>query len=92
MINADTALVCNGMFFHYCHKIKSFMVLRVHHSKCPLCLQKNPDYISNKLVHIVTNLVTGSIVMIFADENNAIRYIQDHPLETWALGDGGYVE
>ena len=89
---ADTAIVSNGTFTHYCHKIKGLMMLRVHHSNCPLCLQKNPDYISNKMVYTVSSLVTGSIVMIFADENKAIQYLQDHYLEPWALGDAGYVE
>jgi len=45
-VNADTAIVGSGAFFHYCHKIKGLMALRIHHSNCPLCLQKNPDYIS----------------------------------------------
>ncbi len=89
---ADTAIVGNGTFTHYCHKIKGFMILRVHHPNCPLCLQKNPDYISNKMVYVVSNLLTGSIVMIFADEKKAIQYIQDRPLDNLALGDTGYVE
>ncbi len=88
---ADTAIVGNGTFTHYCHKIKGLMMLRVHHPHCPLCLQKNPDYISNQLAHVVSNLVTGSVVMIFADENKAIQYIQDHPNDNLALGDTGYV-
>lgn len=90
-MSADTAIVCDGTFTHYCHKIKGLMMLRIHHPKCPLCLQKNPDYISNQLVSIVSNLVTGSVVMIFADECKAIQYIQNHPNDTLALGDTGYV-
>ena len=68
------------------------MALRVHHSNCPFCLQKNPDYISNKLIFPVTNYLTGSIIMTFSDQQKAIMYIQSHPQETWALGDTGYVE
>lgn len=68
------------------------MALRVHHPNCPLCLQKNPDYISNILVHTVIDMTNNRIVMIFGDMNEAIKYIQDHPLESWALGDSGYVE
>jgi len=92
MINADTAIVGNGAFVHYCHKIKSLMYLRTHHPYCPLCLQKNPDYIPNKLVHTVTKMETGSTVMTFADENKAIQYMYDHYSENLVLGDTGYVE
>jgi len=92
MINADTAIVGNGSFVHYCHKIKGLMMLRIHHSKCPLCNQKNPDYILNRLVYPVTKLETGSIVMVFADQNKAIKYMQDHYSDSLALGDTGYVE
>jgi len=92
MINADTAIVGNGAFVHYCHKAKGLMYLRTHHPCCPLCLQKNPDYISNKLVFPVTKIETGSIVLIFADQNKAIQYIQDHYSDNLALGDTGYVE
>jgi len=91
MINANTAIVSNGTFTHCCHKIKGLMTLRVHHPHCSLCLQKNPDYTSNRLVYPVTNLETGSNVLIFADENKAIQYIQEHPCENLALGDTGYV-
>ena len=92
MINADTAIVGNGFFVHYCHKIKGLMALRVHHRCCPLCLQKNPDYIKNKLVHIVTNMDTGSVVLIFSDIHKATQYMQDQPFANLALGDTGYVE
>ena len=91
-MNADTAIVGNGTFTHYCHRLKGLMILRTHHSMCPLCLQKNPDYISNKMVHVVSNLYTGSTVLIFADEQRAIKYIADHPLDHLALGDSGYVQ
>jgi len=92
MINADTAIVGNGTFTHYCHKIKGLMMLRVHHYCCPLCSQKNPDYIPNQLVHVVSNLLTGSVVMIFSGERKAIEYIQNHPYDNLALGDSGYVK
>ena len=91
MKNANTAIVGNGTFTHYCHKINGLMILRVHHYGCPLCFQKNPDYITNQLVHVVSNLLTGSVVMIFGDELKAIQYIQDHPYDNLALGDTGYV-
>ncbi len=90
-MNADTAIVGNGTFTHYCHKLKGLITLRIHHSMCPLCMQKNPDYILNKMVHVVCNF-TGSTVLIFADEQKAIQYIQDHPFDNLALGDSGYVE
>jgi len=92
MINADTAIVGDGFFIHYCHKIKGLMTLRIHHSNCPICLQRNPDYISNEFVYPVTNMKTGSNVLIFADQNKAIQYIQNHPFDNLALGDTGYVE
>jgi len=92
MINADTAIVSNGAFFHYCHKIKGLMALRIHHQYCPLCLQKNPDYIANKLVHTVTDMSTNRDVMIFADIHKAVQYMQDHPNDNLALGDTGYVK
>lgn len=92
MINADTAIVINGAFVHYCHKSKGLMWLRIHHPCCPLCLQKNPDHTPNKMVFPVTNLETGSNVLIFADQNKAIQYIQVHPSDGLALGDTGYVE
>lgn len=89
---ADSAIVSNGTFTHYCHKIKSLMVLRIYHAHCPLCMQKNPDYISNRPVFTVCNLLTGSTVLIFAEQSRAIQYIQDHPLDSLALGDTGYVD
>jgi len=92
MINAETAIVSNGAFFHYCHKIKGLMALRIHHSNCPICLQRNPDYISNKLVHTVTDMNTGRDVLVFGDMNKAIEYVQAHPFDNLALGDTGYVE
>jgi len=92
MINAETAIVSNGFFIHYCHNIKGLMALRIHHPNCPMCLQKNPDYIQNSLVYPVTNLETGSNVLIFAEQNKAIQYIQDHYSDNLALGDTGYVE
>lgn len=91
MINADTAIVGNGIFVHYCHKIRGLLALRIHHACCPICFQKNPDYIKNKMVHTVTNLLTGSNVLIFKDMDKAIKYIQDRPWETLALGDTGFV-
>jgi len=92
MKNANTAIVGNGTFTHYCHKINGLMILRVHHYCCPLCFQKNPDYITNQLVHVVSNLFTGSVVMIFGDECKAIEYVQNHPFDNLALGDSGYVK
>lgn len=94
MINklADTAIVVDGAFVHYCHKIKGLMWLRIHHPCCPLCLQKNPDYITNTPVYPVTSMKTGSNVLIFADQNKAIQYIQDHYSDNLVLGDTGYVE
>ena len=92
MINAATAIVANGTFTHYCHKIKGLMMLRIHHPYCPICLQKNPDYTPNKLVHTVTNMETGSDVLIFADIAKAAQYIADHPYDNLALGDTGYVD
>ena len=92
MINADTAIVSNGVFFHYCHKTKALMAWRIHHEYCPLCSQKNPDYIPNKLVHTVTDMSTNRDVLIFADIHKAVQYIQDHPNDNLALGDTGYVK
>ena len=89
---ADTAIVGNGIFTHYCHKAKTFMVLRIHHSNCPLCMQKNPDYIPNKWAHAVTELNTGKIRMVFADMRKAIQYMQERPLENLVLEDVGFVE
>ena len=91
MINADTAIVRNGVFVHYCHNIKGFMALRIHYPCCPICFQKNPDYVQNRLVHTIINLQTGENVLIFKDFNKAIQYIQDRPWETLALGDAGFV-
>ncbi len=92
MIYADTAIVSNGLFFHYCHKIKGLMALRIHHPFCQLCSQKNPDYIANKLVHTVTDMSTNRDVLIFADIHKAVQYMQVHPSDNLALGDTGYVK
>jgi hypothetical protein len=92
MKNADTAIVGNGVFVHYCHKIRGLMALRIRHPCCPICFQKNPDYTQNKMIHTVTNLLTGSIILTFSDVNIAIKYIQDRPWDTLALGDTGYVK
>lgn len=91
MINADTAMVGDGFFIHYCHKIKGLMALRIFHPCCPTCLQKNPDYISNQLVHAVCKF-SGSIVLIFADEKKAMQYIYDHPKDNLLLDTTGYVD
>ncbi len=88
---ADTAIVRNGTFTHYCHEAKGLMMLRVHHIGCPLCGQKNPEHIPNKLIHIVCKF-NGTVVLGFADENKAIRYIQEHPFENLMLNDTGYVD
>lgn len=92
MINADTAIVSKGIFFHYCHNVKSLMALRIHHKFCPFCSQVNPDYITNKLVHTVTDMDSGRDVLIFTDIHKAVDYIQKHPCENLALGDTGLVQ
>jgi len=92
MINASTAIVGNGVFFHYCHKSKGLMALRIHWESCPLCLQKNPDYIPNKVLHIVSNLSNGKNYLAFENQIDAIKYIQKHSNEDLALGDIGYVQ
>ena len=89
---ADTAIVGKNCFFHYCHKMKTLLALRIHRYNCPFCLQKNPDYISNSLAHAVTNIETGSIVMVFSDMTKAIQYMQEHSLENLSLTDTGYVK
>jgi len=89
---AATAIVSKGFFVHYCHKAKGFMVLRTHHQNCPLCMQKNPDYIPNKLSHAVIEFNTGKIRLVFADMGKAIQYIQERPCENLALDDVGFVE
>jgi len=91
MKNADTAIVGNGIFVHYCHKIRGLLALRIHHACCPICFQKNPDYVKNKTVHTVINLKTGSNVLVFKNLDKAIKYIHDRPWETLALGDTGFV-
>lgn len=94
MKNADTAIVANGTFTHYCHKRNTLKTLPVHHYCCPICSQKNPDYIPNQLVHVVCNLsgsVIGSVVMIFRDQLKAVQYIQDHPNDNLAFCDTGYI-
>jgi len=92
MINADTAMVSDGTFTHYCHEIKSLMILRIHHSNCPMCLQRNPDYISNKLAHTVIDMKTERVVLVFGDADKAVNYVLEHPFDNLALGDTGYVE
>jgi len=92
MINASTAIVSKGTFFHYCHNAKSLVAWRVHHKFCPLCKQVNPDYISNTLVHVVTDMDSGRDVLIFSDIHKAVDYIQKYPLDNLALGDTGYVQ
>lgn len=93
MISADTGIVRNGFFFHYCHKNKTMMALQVRWEKCPFCYQKNPDYIRpTKVIYTISNIPTGSQVMSFADQRKAIDYICNHPEEQFALGDTGYVE
>jgi len=92
MINADTAIVGKGTFFHYCHSIKSLMALRIHHKFCPFCNQKNPEYIPNILVHTVTDMDSGRDILVFSDIHKAVDYIQNHPFENLALGDTGYVK
>lgn len=89
---ADTAIMGNSTFTHYCHKINGLMVLRIHHPNCPLCLQKNPDYIQNKLSHAVIDFSTGKIRIVFADMEKAIQYIQKRPFDNLALEDVGFVE
>jgi len=91
MDNANTAIVTDGFFTHYCHTNKGLMMLRVIHHSCPFCNQKNPDYICNKLIYGVTKL-SGSNVLMFSDENKAIKYIYDHPKENFVLDTTGYVE
>jgi len=92
MINASTGIISKGTFFHYCHQIKGLMALRIHHPHCPMCLQKNPEYITNKLVHTVSDMDSNRNVLMFADIHKAIDYIQKHPFDNLALGDTGYVE
>jgi len=89
---ADTAIVGKNCFFHYCHYVKGLMALRIHRSNCPFCMQKNPDYIPNHLIHVVSNLETGQVVMTFSDWEKAIRYMQSHHRENLSLSDSGYVE
>ena len=92
MINASTAIVSKGTFFHYCHNAKSLLALRIHHKFCPFCTQINPDYTPNKLVYAVTDMDSRQGVLIFADIHKAIDYMQSHPFENLALGDIGYVQ
>lgn len=92
MVNAATAIVGNGVFIHYCHKSKTFVVFRIHWSSCPFCSQKNPDYIPNNLVYTVINLKNDNILLTFANQEDAISYIIKHPLDNLALGDTGYVQ
>ena len=91
MINADTAIVGNNCFIHYCHCLKTLVALRIHREGCPFCKQKNPDYIPNKIAYAVIDFNTGTIVMGFEDDKEAIQYIQDHPEENLALTDTGFV-
>ena len=91
MMKSGTALVVNGVFFHYCHKINSLMALRIHYSSCPLCKQENPDYIQNKIIYTVSDLTTGNVILAFDDEQKAISYMKNHPQELWCLGDTGHV-
>ena len=67
-MKSGTALVINGVFFHYCHKINSLMALRIHHKSCTLCKQANPDYIQNKIIYTVSDLTTGKVILAFDDE------------------------
>ncbi len=92
MINAATAIVTTGFFTHYCHPGKSFMVLRIHHEACPICLQKNPAYIPNTPIWTILSLDTGSTVLTFKKEAEAIKFIYEHPLQNLALGDTGLVQ
>lgn len=92
MIYADTAIVGNGAFFHFCHGMKGLMALRIHWEECPICTQKNPDYIPNKLVHTVINLSSGKIILVFANQIDAVTYVLKRPFENLALGDTGFVE
>lgn len=91
MTKASSAIVKDGMFFHYCHTAKSLMALRIHHLECPLCHQKNPDYIQNKTVFTVSDLSKNSPILVFANQNDAIKYIYEHPNDNLVLGDTGYV-
>ncbi len=89
---ADTAMVGNGIFVHYCHKIRGLMALRIHHPYCPICFQKNPDYTSNKIAHTVIDLLSGRTILTFGDYDTAVKYVQERPWDTLALDTTGFVK
>ena len=91
LINADTAIVGNNCFIHYCHSLKTLVALRIHREACPFCKQKNPDYTPNKGAFAVIDFKTGAVVMGFEDDKEAIQYIQNHPYDNLALSDTGFV-
>ncbi len=90
-MKAETALVTDRFFFHYCHKIKGLMCLRIHHEKCQLCGQKNPDYTKNKMIFLITDYENRPI-MAFTEQELAYDFINKNPQGEYILHDTGLVE
>ncbi len=90
-MKAETALVSDTFFFHYCHKIKGFLCLRIYHEKCNICGQKNPNYIQNKLIFLVTDY-DNIPIMAFTDAEKSYDFISQNPLANYILHDTGLVE
>jgi len=90
-MKAETALVTDKFFFHYCHKLKGLMCLRIYHEKCPLCDQKNPAYIKNRMIFLVTDYDNRPI-MAFTDHRDAYDFICENPQGEYILHDTGFVE
>jgi len=90
-MKAETALVTDKFFFHYCHKAKGFICLRIHHEKCFLCGQKNPDYTKNKMIFLITDYENRPI-MAFTNQDKAYHFIGKNPQAQYILHDTGLIE
>ncbi len=90
-MKAETALVTDRFFFHYCHKIKGFMCLTIKHQNCFLCGQKNPSYIKNKMIFLVTDY-DSSPILAFTDQRKAFEFMSKNPEAEYMIHDTGLVE
>jgi len=88
---ADTAIVTENYFFHYCHRMKTFVALQLHHPSCPYCYQKNPLGIPNSHIIFLVTDFSGRPIMSFEDQYATIEFLQKNWQKGYMLRDIGYV-
>jgi len=84
-------IIVDNAYYHFCLKHKGWCVYRFHIPECPFCGYKNPELIPKSKRVTLVKTYDGKEVYAFENDDDAIKYVNEHYGRPLLLTDVGFV-